>query len=400
MYLAAVCLLLSAPFQSTDTVVVRANNPPEWGEGARLVEEIRIGSVDGSEEYTFGRITGVAIGPEGSVYVGDDQIPVIRQFRSDGTWFRNIGRKGQGPGEYSSIDGMRSLDGRTLSILDQRNGRVTTYLDAEYHSSFPSRSGLFSADVFAVDTAGVSYVRTVLRDPGPGQLPTSRSDSDYGWVRMTTDGEVLDTLLSPPEESVGGGFVLAGKGGYYRPFTVMTLSTVSSHGYLLTARNDEYAVHRPLPDGRILRIGRDAERVAVKPAEKAQWEAWADRFRQNGGAVGGLNSKIGSIPGTKPYIRHLMADDDGRVWVATYAEAIFKPYSEAERARHGDRPGMEWNQPLVWEVFEPRGQFLGRLTLPDKTSLLAARGTTVWGSQAGAYGEEYLVRFRIRPSHE
>ncbi len=86
--------------------------------------------------------------------------------------------------------------------------------------------------------------------------------------------------------------------------------------------------------------------------------------------------------------------------VAMYAEGRFKPYSEAERAERGDRPSLEWNQPLVWEVIDPRGQFPGRVTLPDKTSLAAARGTTVWGIQAGEYGEGHAVRFRVRTERE
>jgi hypothetical protein len=83
MWTAAVLALLPASVQTADTVVVRADNPPEWGEAVQLVEELRIGSLDGAEEEIFGRITGVAIGPERTVYVADEQVPVIRQFERD-----------------------------------------------------------------------------------------------------------------------------------------------------------------------------------------------------------------------------------------------------------------------------------------------------------------------------
>jgi hypothetical protein len=393
MWTAAVLALLPASVQTADTVVVRADNPPEWGEAVQLVEELRIGSLDGAEEEIFGRITGVAIGPERTVYVADEQVPVIRQFAADGSWIRNIGRQGEGPGEYNSILGIRGLYGRTLRILDQRNRRVTTYQNFEYHASFRSGSGYYGYDAFAVDTAGTTYVKAVLRDRSAPRV--SGAEWDFGWVRIDVEGEVLDTLHVPAADEVGGGFVLSGKGGYYRPFTIMTLSTVSPHGYLLTVRNDQYAIHRPLPDGRVLRIERDAEPVPVKPEEKAQWEDWLDYSEVVAEDMGEQNRKLGPIPDTKPLIRDLMTDDDGRIWVAVYAEARFKPYSDAERAERGDRPSLEWNQPLAWEVLDGGGRFLGRLTLPDKTSLLAARGTTVWGSQVGTYGEEYVVRFKI-----
>jgi hypothetical protein len=390
---ALLVIALSIQLQTPDTLVVRANNPPVWGEGVELVEELRIGTLDGPEVYTFGSISGVAIGPDQSVYIGDGQAPAIRQYAEDGAWIADVGRQGQGPGEYNLISGLRMLEGGPLGLLDQRNGRVTYYLDGEYSTSYLSLSGLFTADPYAVDTAGGSYVKTVIRDAA--RPPSTDEPWEMGWIHFGRTGQVQDTLRVPPEDEVGGGFVLAGLGGYYRPFTVMTVSTMSPHGYLVVCRNDRYALSRPLPDGRVLRIERDIERIPVRAEEKDQWNAWIDYFERRG-RESGNSASYGPIPDVKPYVRHLFVDDNGRIWVAVYAEARFEPYTEAERAERGDRPSLEWNQPLVWEVFDPRGQFLGRVTLPDKTSLAAARGNTVWSVQAGEYGEGQAVRFRIR----
>ena len=388
---------LAIPFQAPDTLVVRANNPPVWGEMAELVEELRIGTLDGPEVYTFGTISGVAIGPNQSAYIGDGQAPAIRRYSEDGAWIADIGRQGQGPGEYNLISGLRMLEGGPLALLDQRNGRVTYYLNGEYSTSFLSLSGLFTADPYAVDTAAGSYVKTVILNPG--KPPSADEPWEMGWIHFDRTGQVKDTLQIPPEDEVGGGFVLAGLGGYYRPFTVMTLSTVSPHGYLVVCRNDRYALSRSLPDGRVLRIEREVERIPIRAEEKHQWNAWIDYFKRRG-RESGNNASYGPLPDVKPYVRHLFVDDDGRIWVAVYAEARFKPYTDAERAERGDRPSLEWNQPLVWEVIDPRGQFLGRVTLPDKTSLAAARGTTIWGVQAGEYGEGQAVRFRIHTDRE
>lgn len=388
-------LLIALPIhpQAADTLVVRADNPPVWGERVELVEELRIGTLEGPEVYTFGSIAGVAIGPNQSVYIGDEQVPAIRQYAEDGTWIADIGRKGEGPGEYNLISGLRMLEGGPLALLDQRNGRVTYYLDGEYSTSFLSLSGLFTADPFAVDTAGGSYVKTVIRDSA--KPPSAGEPWEMGWIHFDSTGQVQDTLRIPPENAVGGGFVLAGLGGYYRPFTVMTVSTMSSHGYLVVCRNDRYALSRSLPDGEVLRIEREVEPIPVRAEEKRQWNAWIDYFKSRA-RDSGDNASYGPIPNEKPYVRHLFVDDDGRIWVAMYAEAHLKPYTEAERAERGDRPSLEWNQPLVWEVIDPRGRFLGSVTLPDKTSLVAARGNTVWGVQAGEYGVRQAVRFRIR----
>src|SRR5688572_11404822 len=54
--------------QQADTVVRVAGAPRHAGI-ATLVEEISIGVVDGAEEYTFGDVTDVAVGKDGSIYV-------------------------------------------------------------------------------------------------------------------------------------------------------------------------------------------------------------------------------------------------------------------------------------------------------------------------------------------
>lgn len=393
-------LLAALVLQAPDTVVVRADGPPEWGDDARLVEEIRIGALDGPDVYLFGRVSGVAMGDDGSVYVADMQVPAIRHFDTSGSWIRDVGREGEGPGEYRYIYGMRRLAGGPLAILDPRNARVTRWVDGEYHSSFPSLSGLHAADIFAVDTAGRSYVKTMILD-APRRTVTLADGSRYiadeppqAWIRFDADGEVTDTVPIPPDAEEGGGFVLSGKGGYFRPFSVMTVSTLSPHGYLVEARNDAYALHRPLADGRVLRIEGEGERVPLGRRERNEWEGWIEYFQGRAREMG-TGASFGPLPDRKPFIRHLFVDDDGRIWVALYAEARYRPYTDEEREERGDRPDFQWRQPLVWEVLHPEGRFLGRVTLPHGTSLMAARGSTVWGAQAGEWDEEYVVRFRI-----
>ena len=388
-----ISMLMVMALQVQDTITVVTNEVPTWGQEVHLVEEARVGSIDGPEYTVFGMIIGAAISPDGSMIVADMQVPVLRQFGADGSWIRNIGREGRGPGEYNLIYGVKQLESAPLTILDPRNARVTRYIDGDYSSSFQSLSGLHAADLLAVDTTGHTYVKTVIRDPS---APLSQPGEEWrmGWIRFDQRGVVVDTVQIPLENEEGGGFVLSGKGGYFRPFTTMTVSTFSPHGYLVWARNDEYAVHYRLPDGRIRRIERRVDAVPVSREERAQWEDWVEYFGRRS-RESGRRESFGPIPRTKPFIRHLFVDDDGRIWVAVYAPARFKAYTEEQRAERKGRPSLEWNQPLLWDILTPTGEFLARIALPDGTSLLAARGDTVLGSQSGEWDEEYVVRFRI-----
>lgn len=374
-----------------DTLVVAAQNPPVWGDSLVLVEELRIGRLDGPEEYTLGYVSALAPGPDGSVYVADSQVPAIRKYGSDGDWLRNIGREGEGPGEYRMPQGLAYLPGDSLRLYDYRNRRVTVYDPRdEYAHSFPTHSGLLSADLFVVDTTGAVWVKGVDHsgDPLPENAPWP-----FIWIRYAPNGSVRDTMPIPPADQVGGSWVISGYGGYFKPFTIETISAVSPHGYLIFARNDEYAIHRRLDDGRLLRIERVVPQVALLPEEKAQWEEWVSYWEEQG-----RDGPFGPIPDEKPFIRDLFVDGEGRIWVGRYATAVHRPYTPQKRAERLESgvPPFTWRQPLLWDVLDPRGAHLGTVTLPFNTTLAAARGRVIWGIQGGEFREPYVVRFRIQ----
>jgi len=78
----AVCLSNEVAAQSAR--VIPSTDPPAWGASVRLVQELRIGLVDGDEAYLFGRIRNVAVGKDGAVIVADDKTPVWRMYDANG----------------------------------------------------------------------------------------------------------------------------------------------------------------------------------------------------------------------------------------------------------------------------------------------------------------------------
>lgn len=105
---------------------------------ARLEERFRLGSLDGEGPELFGGIDGVALGPEGEVYVLDGQAAELRVFDGDGTHVHTIGRQGEGPGELDRASGL-ALDGSgTVWVLNWGNGR---------YSGFDAASGVVLREV-------------------------------------------------------------------------------------------------------------------------------------------------------------------------------------------------------------------------------------------------------------
>ena len=101
--------------QSRVDTLVRTVQAPRYAGVAMLVEEASIGVADGNEEYMLGAVADIAIGRDGSVYVFDGQVPVVRHYDANGRFLRRIGRSGSGPGEYRSTSGIAiAPDGRLL----------------------------------------------------------------------------------------------------------------------------------------------------------------------------------------------------------------------------------------------------------------------------------------------
>ena len=94
---------------ATGTVHVRNPTLGLWGAQPawRLVEHVRIGSVDGTGPDAFGQIRGLGVSAEGLVHVLDHQAGQVRVFAPNGGHVRTLGRMGRGPGELLGPFGLR-----------------------------------------------------------------------------------------------------------------------------------------------------------------------------------------------------------------------------------------------------------------------------------------------------
>jgi hypothetical protein len=144
-----------------DTISVFTESGQVWDSPARLVSEVSVGVLDGAPEYQFGQIRALAVGPDGRIYVLDGHGPVVRMYAPDGTWLQDVGREGEGPGEYKRPDSglvMRS-DGKLL-LRDPGNGRISMYTaDGVYEGSWPLAGSMNTSNPMVVTKDGV-----VVRD--------------------------------------------------------------------------------------------------------------------------------------------------------------------------------------------------------------------------------------------
>lgn len=367
-----------------DTTIVRyLSDVGTWDAPMELVEELSIGVLEGAEELMFGRVSEIAVDASGGIYVFDGQVPALRYFDADGNYVRTQGGEGQGPGEYqdAALGLVMRSDGR-LVMRDPRNSRLNVYNpDGSYSDSWPVQSGLFTAQATFIDQKDHLYLKIL----------EGRPERNKPWpislLHLDEKGAIVDTIPPPPIDNDPEGM-----GWQFEPQKVWTWSPL---GYMVSGVSSTYAFSLFYPDGKMLRIERAYEPVAVHPEERAELEAQNDWRRKTQGQH--LTSEIPPVPLVKPAYSSLMVDDDGRIWVRLHQAAV-KNEPEDEPARDPERPPpITWSEPVVYDVYQPDGTYLGQVHPPKGQSLNVIRGDTLWGTKRGDLGEQYVVRMRMQP---
>ena len=87
------------PLTAQEVIVLPGEDRPLE---ANFEEVYRIGSYDGDEWETFGRVSGVSFDDSGNLYVMDDQAGRIVVVSQGGAFVREFGRIGDGPGEFAA----------------------------------------------------------------------------------------------------------------------------------------------------------------------------------------------------------------------------------------------------------------------------------------------------------
>jgi hypothetical protein len=366
-----------------DTLFVHVVSGSVWDTTARLVEELRIGKLDGPPEEMFGQVLDVAPDGHGGVYLFDGQVPALRHFDSTGRHVALLGGKGAGPGEYQ--DASLGLDVRPdgrVFLRDPRNGRINIYTaDGKPSGQVPVSSGLFTANAMVIDTAGDIYLKVLLG-------PIERNKAwPIGLLHLAPDGRIIDSLRTPTiagQPDVDGG-----------RFDTRKVWEPSPLGYIVAGVNSAYRFEFRKPDGKVVRIEKDYSPLAVGPEERKELEAVNEWTRVNRARF--LSAEIPPVPETKPPFNGFDIGSDGQIWVRVATPAVKLPLEDVPAARNANLPPpTTWREPSTYDVFEPDGTFLGRIRLPDGVSLMAHRGTEVWGMVSGESGELHIVRYRLQ----
>lgn len=357
-------------------IVVANTADPLWSPGNewRVIEEVRIGTLEGIGPDVFGRITSIEVDAAGRLYVLEAQSQELRVFDRDGAHVRTIGRKGGGPGEFARAVMVQTGPDGSLWVPDPENNRVSVFDTAgALVYSHPSPGGFILIPwPGGFDDAGRYYSPVIIPD----------EDADFGMriglAQFDSELQPLDTL-TPPDDPYDPGdrrFELRGEDGYMAariPFTPAFRWRLERHGTLWALITGDYKLFQLDAAGDTLRtITREFEPYPVTEEEIDAALEELDWFVREGGKV--ARSRI---PSKKPPAETFFFDDEGNLWVerVTTAEDASK----------------------LFDVFDPVGRYLGEVRLPFRMSQEnpIVRGTTMWAVTSDELDVPYVVRARI-----
>lgn len=322
-------------------VQVTNTGPTAWADtsGWRLVLEREIIPEEGSPGE-IGNPRALAAGDDGTIYLLQQAPVTIKAYAPDGTWLRNIGREGDGPGEFR--DGMFGIVRDTLFVQDPNNSRFTTFTAAgQFVASTPSQCCWWTSrfPIFADGTIGI-----------PGSLPEAEGG---GYYLKRMDGTVVDTIPFPnqPMDPEGTWTITRKSGnnssmmGMNIPLRPTTESAWFPTRQKVIGRTSAYALAIVgLKDDTLRLFTAPATTVSITEAQRDSiFEAeiagvgkdWEEAVREI--------AKPSQIPTTWPAWSGVAVDRSSRIWIG--------------------RPGAK-GKVTTLDVFTPEGVLLGAVPAP------------------------------------
>lgn len=359
------------------------------GWGTRL--ELRIGSADGDHD-ALSRVSDVAVGRDGSIYVALPQERVVRVFSAAGRFVRDIGRGGDGPGDFRSPDKL-GWKGDSLWVSDHQLTRTSLF----------DRGGRFGSSCTFVWSSRsripLTYIPwQLLADGsvlgGKVRVPQPYSESSpvlLAEVRFTRSGRPIDTVAVLAATHAG---LVVERGRAppiiaAQPFRDDPLLAVSPDGSGIVIVNRDAATRRvgdafvvtrlgPAGDTVFTRVYRYTARplpvseVATTLEDLARGMRRVSRDRD-------LSTRIRRamyVPRFRTPIEEVVAGRDGTIWLRRESSGL--------TARR-------------WTVLDARGNLLRTVEVPVGTRVLQAEAGRLWGVQEDADGIPYVVRLRVVP---
>ncbi len=328
-------------------------------------EEFSYKDTDESGEIRLFKPGGFAVDAADNVYIEDASDMAIKVFDQAGKFLRTIGRKGEGPGEFTSIRYIFPLPNGRLLVTDDLARRTNFFgPEGQFLSSFAWK-GFLSRPYLATDSSFTLEEIMMSNETNVLLIKTI----DFSGEELTTFGNFrLPEFKAFREE--GGGTLLAVP---WSPASV--LAGDQTRQWLYHCSGEKYEIEVYNGQGKLIRkIGRPYARVPVTSEDIREFMS---RFDDRPESQLARYYRQMDFPKVKPIANRLIVDSEGNLWVRT---------SEVKR--------QEEKEVVACDIFNPDGFYEARIWLDEIPAIFAA-GKMYLMDEDETTGMRRVKRFRV-----
>lgn len=342
---------------------VRNESGSLWGGTARLVEEASIGVDAGEDAYMLGRVRSIAASAD-RIYVVDGQVPALRAYQWNGVHLQDLGREGEGPGEFRNPAAVAvDAQGRVwlhdqgmqrIIVFTADGGVLTTRSLGGARISGGNQSMVLTPD-------GHAYVLDLIRPENP-EAPGA--EARVVMRPHDIEGPAGEPIDLPRFEDPA--FLEARGAGMIRfqaiPFRANGMYALAPSRALLVGRGDDYRFEVRHADGHTTVVEkRWDDRVAVAPGESEAYRESAIAFLRQADPEWSWGDT--EVPVTKPAFSRLIPTLSGETWVVRPGPASRDAACDEDDFTPTGEPHCWLEEPVV-DVFGADGRYLGNVVVP------------------------------------
>jgi len=360
---------------------------PQW----TLEREITIGSVD-DPELGMTRVGTVTVDGDGNIFVTQPDDDWIRVFSPDGNFLYDIGRGGNGPGEFQLMWRVGWL-GDTLWVSEMRAPKVSFFeKDGTFLSSVSLNRALIDGVFTPASVQGVLQDRTYLVQASfSSSLAMDGTITAYPFYRMDSKGVVLGKVLDLP---------------------------MGNSPVLIPDADRPMIWRNPFPEGPAFAASPTGEFVLVLQ-RKVATDPDSATMRLDKISMSGDTIFTRYVPYSPVPVSATIADSIRKLTADLFVKSrYFASHREALQAYDRYLPAPEFHPPATrvfaafngeiwvqqrvfgttedrWDLLSADGSLIAYVIVPKSTMIHQSDGTNVWATELDELDVPYVVRYRL-----
>lgn len=317
--------------ETIDGVKVVRNFEPDPEQSFKPVQfivDLSIGEIEGDENYMFSAPRDIDADSQGNIYVLDSREFTVKKYDPLGKHLKNIGRAGQGPGEFDYPRYLCISEHGNIYVTELLEKKVDVFnLDGEYQKSL----NVERHDQIAV-TKNEEFI---IGARFPEEV--EKNEIQYFYKVGTYDQQKNEILDFYSQRQLR--FDKISNDNFTYEYPLFVRWDINSKDHIIIATANKYELNVFTPDGRLLsKYILDIKPIPVSGETKRKVSESLDRLKSS---IAVDDRELRKIVEYYPAFNSISIDEKDRIWLERY-----DPYRR-------DKAHKE----IIFDVFSVEGKF-------------------------------------------